>query len=61
MHPVTDLIAHVLGTLLEHHCVIDPWTPLPADVQELLAHHLDSIRRSTFLGPTGASTRGATS
>lgn len=22
---------------LEHHCVIDPWTPLPADVQELLA------------------------
>ena len=61
MHPVTDLIAHVLGTLLERYGIIDPWTPLPADVQELIAHHLDSIRRSTFLGPTGASTGGATS
>ena len=56
MHPVTDLIAHVLGALLERYGIIDPWTPLPADVQELIAHHLDSIRRSTFLGSTGAST-----
>lgn len=51
MHPVTDLIAHVPGTLHEHHCVIDPWTPLSADLQELLAHHLDSTRFAARRSP----------
>lgn len=36
MHPILDLISQPLGFVLERYGIVDPWTVLPASVQDLL-------------------------
>lgn len=52
MHPVTDLIAHVLGTLPRASLCHRPVDATARRSPGVARTHLDSIRRSTFPGPT---------